>query len=1034
MADIHVYFHVPTAIFRARVNAPGAISYPVTALPFDTVTLGTFSDLQPGQTLLLGSASGLDDLGRVRVQNLASSTQIPVGRVSRGVEDGTLEVVDNAFLTVWEDYRVFAKLPYIDLDAGIDFKDGDIAVGDYSVEIPPVAIMGAGFADYIDPATSLITVTFDSSPSYAMADGATIVSRTWDIQDGTLVSGTLTSTSITVTFPAGFRYVFLSVVDSNGQGHTTGRPVLAVDPAADVTIDNTKCQVTQRLTLQGQTLDVQMYADLPRTSWPDGCLVMMFDGAPTGPADRSNIRFIGYLQSESATMRATKTGLVRDTVLHCLDVAGRLDTLPGFPQALQREDDPEVDEQWSLMPGLDMNKALHYLLHWHSTALTVADFFLPALGDSYPSMRIDTAGATLYDQVNSTAIKIDPDHLLTCNRLGQLSVLADWMLVDVGDRPAASSILTEDDYSELSVDYHRPPRVHVLRNSAVIASTDWLVIGGVNTLPLAFAIAPGDAFSQGTSEETEAEGLTLSQALLNKTTGHKYARRNARFGLARLKLPAPDCWDYEPALLNRIQLNIAAAYAAQRGLPFTQVNCMVKELSVRYVTDKRGTWVDPELVLEFETSGYPAQTVIPEIPEPVDDYETPPPPDPWTPPLPGDDSVFYGDMKAYILWDSAHVMRTWDIKDSPPVWSLVDTGITGTILDGSYIHVSASAVGMWLLTSNGVFVCMDIMATTPSWTHVLTLATVIAAEVQIAGFPSIFTAMEQYRSEPGYLIVATAPSSNSVDDVANFAHAYSWHTHDYGATWTTVDMVEFTETGLGFTSCFAWCDLYCIQVYASSPVIFMLRKAAYFASGASVFQSFDGGHTWLEGVHFTNRIDGALLGPFPDIAGNAYMVVGSEAGADWPDFYVSTDAFTTTPGELTTPSGYRGMPFGLRPNRYTLDETHLIAHFVETPGTGAVLLESTDSGATWTLLRDDGLTETVVQTPNGWPPDQNQWVDIRREDSSGVSSAFVVRYTDDNFVTMSDKRGNLAALIGTWQGSPSAGNSGFALPRTGQNI
>lgn len=1048
--DLRVYLHVPTAIFRARVNM-STITYPVTALVFDGVTVGAFGDIQTDQTLLLGSASGLDDLGRVRVQNVATSTTIPVGRVSQGYEDGTLQIVDNAYITVLEDFRVWAKLPFFSTATGIDHKDSDIVVGDYSVEIPPVAIMGDAFADYIDPGANVITVEFDSSGSYAMADGASIAGRTWDVNDGTITVGTGTSTAITVTFPAGFRYVVLSVVDSNGKGHTTRRPVLAVDPAADVTIDNSKCQVTQRLTQNGQSVDIQMFANLARTSWPDGCLVMVFDGSPSASDERDNIRFVGWHQSDSWTIRATKTGLARDTVLRCVDVAGRLDTLPAFPQELVREDDPEVDEQWSLMPGLTLNKMMHYLLFWHSTALQVADFFLAATGDDYPAMSLISGGSSLYDQANSRAVSMTPDHILICGVRGQLAVIPDWMQMDVADRPAVALLITEDDYTDIGSDYTRPPRVHVLRNSAVITSTDFITVNGQPTVPIAFSIAPGDAFSQGTSEQQESEGLTQSQAQLNAVTGHRYARLNARFGTVRLKLASAalasgTLWQYEPASMQRAQLNIAAAYAAQRGLPFTSVNVMIKELSVRYVTTKNGTAIDAEMVVEFETSGLPAVTVIPEDVEPAPDYETPPPPEPWTPPLPGDEDVYYDDIQAYVLWNSLHVFRTWNLQDAPPVWELIDTGITGTIYSGQYIPVDSNSVGMWLMTSTGIWWCADIMATTPVWTCVLTIATVQAADATPAVGVVQFKTMFPYWSEPGFLCVATGPAAGSSNN-ESYAHAYFWHTHNYGATWTQVDANNLLRTVSGiFTHGYFHAGLYSMNISRNEPIIWCVRYTPNVSSvEVFVLKSTDLGHTWSKAAQLTDsnvsNNYNSLLNPFPDATDPSYAVANETVAGTGQVLEKSTDGWATK-STLTAPTGYTGISSLWRVNKRTFDDLHILAWWYHTAEAQMHLLESEDGGTTWSLLYDSGLglgsvTNTPIgtpiparhNTPNGWAPDDDQWVMILA-DNVGAPITNLVQLTLDNFATRLDKTGNLIAVGGAW---PDGANDGFALPRLGPN-
>jgi hypothetical protein len=835
---VHVYLHIPVALFKARVNM-ASVTYPVTRLTFDTVTLGTFDDVEPDMTLLLGSAEGLDDLGRVRVQNVATVANIPVGRVSRGVEDGQLEVTDNAYITVLDDYRVWAKLPYETLtDPSETFKDSDVAVGDFGTEPPPVAIMGAHFADYIDPITGLITVAFDGSASYCMADGATIVSYAWVIGDGTVTVGSISAATLTATFPAGKRWVHLSVVDSNGKGHTGHRFILAVDPASDVTLQTGTVEL-QRLTIAGQTLTVRLYGDVLRTTFPDGTLVMLWHDAPSSPSDRSFLKFVGWHQSDTWAMRATKNGLVRDTVLTCLDVAGRLDTLPGFPQALERNAE---EQHWAFMPELNISRALHYLLHWHSSALVVADFFLPATGSSYPAMRLDSTGASLFDQTNSRALSIVPDHYLTCDISGTLRVLPDWMLKDVGDRPAASTILTEDDYSDIRADYSRPPKVHVLRSSAVIASTAWEEDAfGEDTLPLAFSIAPGDAgaFGQGVGESTTGEKLTISQAALNICEGHRFARLNSRDGLYSISLPhSDDVWDLEPALMQRIQLNVAATYAAQRGLSWTQTNGIVKEIQIRYATSKEGLVLTPTLTLERETFGYPATTVVPPDAGTPDDVETEPPPI-----LPVPPGIVAGVEQLVGIDLDGNIYRTSDFQtvsgSGGPTWTQVSTGIAEVLysfvvdpFSPGYI-LGAGSIDGWVATADAIYKLSDMFGTLVV-DEVHTFSTsAVAANFHWRSIQASFGGFFAEGVNPWLLCVSYYG--------ATVGHTGTWATHslDGGTTWSTeVQISAFynTDTPTRFNP---------IGVYTSPRTPGLAYTAAHIADETVEGKvSTDWGETW----------------------------------------------------------------------------------------------------------------------------------------------------------------------------------------------
>lgn len=837
VSDFHLYLHQPTPIFKARTNMASA-TYPITALVFDGVTLGAYTDIQPDMELVLGTTDGGDQLGRVRVQNLATASTIPVGRISRGVEDGTLDVQDNAYITVYADsWKVWAKLPYISPD-GVSYKDANVEVNDYTdTDMPPVANCGPGFADYIDPDTEVITVAFDGTGSFAMADGATLTTYAWDVGDGTITVGTSADDSITATFPAGFRWVGLTVTDSNGTQHSSRCPVLAVDPADDPTV---KFAVEQhRLNLRGgQTVSFRILEDMPRSTYPDGCLVLFWQGAPSSPSDRSHMRLIGWHQSDSVSIGASKTGLIRDTVLTCVDVAGRLDTLPGFPQALERVDPATT---WEQMPNLNMSTCLHYLAFWHSTALSLADFFLPANGSDYPAMRLDSTGASLYDQLNSRAVSMVPMHHLTCNLQGQLRVLEDWMLVDVADRPAVSLTLTEDDWSELRVDYSRPPKVYAVRASAVVCSTDWLTIGGEETLPLAFAIAPGEAFGQGVAEQVQGEQLTITQEALNKQTGHLYARLNARYGLFTISEPSGDVWDYDPANLARVQLNISAATAAQRGLDSTTLVGMIQSIDIRYNVDKRGVWLAPSLTFERETSGYPATTVVPEIADDPD-YDTPPPP-PATDP---DTGLIAGQQQVAGIDLDGNLYRTSDFQTASgsggPTWESVDLGITETLyswvvdpFSPGYVNGSG-AINGWIATETDIYRVADLFGTV-TVDSVLTFATTADdASFHWRTVQASFGAYFAEGANPWLLCISYYGST--------VGHTGTWATYstDGGTTWSSeVQISEFYDNG-------TLSRFNPIGVYASPKTPGLAYTAAYLHTGspadADGYVSTDWGATW----------------------------------------------------------------------------------------------------------------------------------------------------------------------------------------------
>lgn len=767
----HVYLHTPQVAFKARVNLASPV-YPLTTIPFDTVTVGAFGDIQADMFMVIGSADGLDDRGRTRVQNVATSTNIPIGRTSQGTHDGELDIRDNDFITVYDDYRVHSKIPYID-DDGNQYKDTNVPVDDYTgTDIPPVANCGPGFAGYTS--SSIITVEFDGSNSFAMADGETIATYAWDIKDGTVLSGDIDEVTLIVSFPAGFRWVALTVIDTNGIPHTARCPVLAVNAAADVTLPHVVPELT--ISPQGQRLTLRVMQDIPQATYPDGTLVMFWEGNSGDPDDRSHMQFIGWEQSNEADGRATRTGLLRGTQLHCVDVTGRLAALPGFPQSLERA---AVVNNWDKMIAPNMDKYIHYILLWHSTALGLADYFPSGTGDDYPFVIFASEGESLYDQVENEAKALIPTHHFTCNLRGQLAVVPDPMLQPVVERTATlQGNFTEATIASIRFAYTRPPRTHWLRGHALLTATGYTDVDGVDTLLTVHCIAPGLAPGQGVGESTTSEGLARSQLALNVAKGHEYARLNSRYGPITVTPTVDTQFDaIDPAALEWVKLTVTSATDAQRGLTFDEVRCQVKEIRRRWEESRTGEVRRGEYTLEVETFGPPAITVLPEgAPTPVPEV------------APDFGLVEGAELVAGIDLDG-NVYRTTDFQTDSgsggPTWDSVDLGIAETLytftvdpFSPGYILGSGSIDG-WIASEDAIYRVDDLFGT-PSATDVHTFAT--TADAASFHWRTIQASFGEYFAggdNPWLLCVSY------YGDTVGHSGTWSTYSVDGGVTWST---------------------------------------------------------------------------------------------------------------------------------------------------------------------------------------------------------------------------------------------------------
>jgi hypothetical protein len=821
----------PQPAFKARVNQT-SFTFPLTELTFDTVTLGTFSAIYPNMTVFIGSTEGASDLGVTRVRKLATSTKLHIGLAAQGDRYGEINPVDNAYITVFYDWRVWPKIPRIDPD-GVRYMDADLDWATYGQFSPPVANAGSGFAGTIDSGSGKITVDFSAANSFTTHPGATIASYGWSVHDGVIVSGTSTSSTITATFPAGFRWVTLGVADSNSQFHYCHVPVLAIDPANDPCINNFQIE-RHVIRPSGQEMSVRVRQAIPATTYPENTLALVIDGEPSGPTDRSNLTFIGWAEQEPTNINAGETATLADVTLALTDVVGRLKSLPGFSQIIEHTATPA---KWGEMNSPNMNRYVHALLQWQTTALDLADYTPAPTGGSYTFKILGSDGASLFEQVNRRAQALIPDHLLTCDTLGRLRVLPDPLLQAAGDRTSTvQTTLDADDYRSVDYTRQRHPRVHWLRSNAILSST--------SAVDTAFCIAPGTAPGWGENAQDDGEHLALSQSDLNVVTGHRYARLNAANGLLRVALAAGSRQGIEPAYLTWVQLTIPTSVAAQRGLTLTNARCLPQEVTIRYQHERTGLVRSVEVTLEQETSGATATTVTVTPADPVDtgDWNTAPAEDP-----PFDYGLDGGDTLAAIT-KNGFIYRTSNFLAATPTWvtNTAAAGALGTLnLHGWVVDPfspgyrgTGSAINAYAISNQTIWRLNDIFGT-PSYTNLYTFSQNISSGGESGAIAASFGRFFPDEADNPWIMAVQSRFTTGASDNG----VYLVYSTDAGATWSSeIRPSTFTQTvstnqGVARPA-----------VYLSPKTPGLAYVGSYSASGTTptgaMYRSTDWGATW----------------------------------------------------------------------------------------------------------------------------------------------------------------------------------------------
>lgn len=585
----YVYILQPDLIFEAPLSGVTTSNDAITHVIFGPPTTGAYTNIELEQTVELVDANG-QFMGRNRVRAAASPVSIPVGRCSKGRQDGELDTDNATIVRVYNERRIWAKIPWIDPSNGAQKKDEQTYPGD-SDAMPPVANIGPDVI-YITSASSR-TIHLDAYgdiDTFATANSATISSYLWDIADGTIqFGGALTHDDIYVSFPQGYRYVSLTVTDSNGTTHTVYKLIVVATESDCIPVEIKTEQVRQ----DGVKLRLKAYGEQFPTTIRDGSKVLYTSVIDHNLGDHSGYMiFSGFMGDINHKLDDARTQQ-RVIEFECHDAAARLKQLPSFPQSVDLRSSATG---WYRLPNLNLDRFITWFWHWHSNILDLADFAWSGVGSSYPLPRIDTDGQSMLEQGARLARSVD--YVLTCNRSGQFQILGDPVVLPTATQASTYSTptqrtstvittLTEDDYGEFEFMPMMAPKAHWFWASAVIASST------EDDINAAKAVAPGKAPGHGASSTSRSEMLvTDANELLVRAGNYYHNRVNPRRGKLRLDMVKSYHANIEPALMEIITVVAPEEEQERYGLSASGENYVLVEMTNAYRNGvKSSTWI-----------------------------------------------------------------------------------------------------------------------------------------------------------------------------------------------------------------------------------------------------------------------------------------------------------------------------------------------------------------------------------------------------------------------------------------------------------
>lgn len=424
-----------TVVFQAEVTS-NVLSSSFAQIPYTSVTVGAYTDIEIGETYFLSHTSDIRDYYyRGRIRGDATASDILVNETSVNVTAG-----DSIFVVY--DFDLWDVLSR--MVGTTQYWDWDIA---FHTMQPAIVGLQTAYINY-DPAGSTYRVAFDVSDSFATdANSTSSLTYQFTFVAGTytVVSGSLATAIVTVDFNTDTEnWGKLEVTDSQGVTKTRRFYVRNHGVADPPSLDFSGCQITGSLD-SGWNATVSAWAGVDDVLDQTFCVVsnQEYYNGVLGPVSiANNIDMVGRFHRE------TNEGRGDPTYSYVASVRFEIE---GICTQMQRLEEQDLTTIYSNAPTVidEINnntpqRSILYYFDEHSTATRLYDVTFPDGFDiTYLYQYVTNQGGNVLDAVRGIAaqfnanvefapdgrIQVVRDTRFLTNKSG-VPVIADWTTAD----------------------------------------------------------------------------------------------------------------------------------------------------------------------------------------------------------------------------------------------------------------------------------------------------------------------------------------------------------------------------------------------------------------------------------------------------------------------------------------------------------------------------------------------------------------------------------------------------------------------------
>ena len=988
------------AIHRPRINEIFLIDGPSTLGGSIVSEIPVISSYGTSTTLANMTGIVFDsntvNLGEIRIRKDWNGGKLAVAESGSGLINWTKAYS----IAVIDQFRPWIKHPRYDTTASQWRMDYDVAYdgqlnnwGPYANLGPPIVALPTSSV-YIEESGSITQWVVDFWANESLSIQNILSSGIWTFPDGQTVTSAIgTSVSpVKMTFtgasPGGSYFTF-TAVDNTGASHIGRRLIFAlnnISEAPRIAISDITGGVEQG-GYQARLLSTT--GILPEATYPylDNSEIVLFERANYGSTrssfggnygHRENVIFRGWITQKDIRVGpySSDMSLTAETVGGILSEADSYDIFLANYQA--------GGSDWTEMQGLSLDGVAQFALKWRSTVGEICDW--KNMGE------IGTNEVILYQSLpRGPFIEQLRENYGTKGVLGYFGadLQSNFFAYQDQNINGGSATLprTNLDYRDLRDDMTitAPPRDTNAQTSLYAVTSD---------IPYG-AESPAHVRGYFGGERVFERGLLVdSQDRLITWAGNYRAKLNSK--LSRTNIPLSHNMRLDPVPQSVIRMSMAASDNA-RGLTWTNKDFLTKELNVTYdATTGYPLW---DLSLEEVVKGIGGSSItFPTIDEIIPLPTNPP--DPGTidlPSLPPTTETFGTGFGTVYVMNTVSLGRTRNFSASSPVWVDITGAAAGEDLNDFILDPWRPATTGYLLTDGGVYKSSTLNQTSPSFSNILSSATIEASVSATGGtFSSAnkIIASINFDGYVAFIFKATVGGTNTL---------FCARSSDGGSSWAYSTILASTAGATIYSGGFD---------YVPHAVNGDVRLYAAVGSAASrrLYRSDNGGASWS-----LKQGPGTLSLGNDDPPGGIVVhcpYQGNEDGnivyAGWAVRSGNGLLRSTNSGDSVTvlafPSSHDGLQFSRTAvETYTLNNQLLYA--INGGSTvSRYFYYSTDGGDNYSLVYDFG---TNIRATGGFPNNSSQFYAV------APGSGNVILVSTDGGSSWTNKTGNYITAVGT---------------------